>query len=291
MILERLRRGERLRHYETVRVRKDGSEFAVALTISPILDASGTIIGASKIVRDITAERRSQSRIQELQAELAHVARLSTMGQMASAIAHELNQPLTAVSNYAGALGRMLASGECRSGPRARNRRADPPADHPRRRSDQAVARPRRQAQHHAPARGRQRCGQGGGRTRAGRHDASWRAQVDGIGHGGRVADARSDSDRPGDHQPGPQCRGGDGGEHHPRPDRVDAGAAGSSGDRGGRHRPRNCARSGGAAVPAFRHVKGRRASGWAFRSAASWSRHMAGCLPCHPLRPAGRGS
>jgi two-component system sensor kinase FixL len=110
MILERLRRGERLRHYETVRVRKDGSELAVALTISPILDASGAIIGASKIVRDITAERRSQSRIQELQAELAHVARLSTMVQMASAIAHELNQPLTAVSSYAGALGRMLGS-------------------------------------------------------------------------------------------------------------------------------------------------------------------------------------
>ncbi len=110
MILERLRRGERLRHYETVRVRKDGSEFAVALTISPILDASGAIIGASKIVRDITAERRSQSRIQELQAELAHVARLSTMVQMASAIAHELNQPLTAVSSYAGALGRMLGA-------------------------------------------------------------------------------------------------------------------------------------------------------------------------------------
>ena len=62
-------------------------------------------------MRDITAERRSQSHIQELQAELAHVARLSTMGQMASAIAHELNQPLTAVSNYAGALSRVLASG------------------------------------------------------------------------------------------------------------------------------------------------------------------------------------
>ena len=110
MILERLRRGERLRQFETIRVRKDGSEIAVSLTVSPILDQSGAIIGASKIVRDITAERRSQSRIQELQAELAHVARLTTMGQMASAIAHELNQPLTAVGNYAGALGRVLAS-------------------------------------------------------------------------------------------------------------------------------------------------------------------------------------
>ena len=57
MILERLRRGERLRHFETVRVRKDGGAIAVALTISPILDASGAIIGASKIMRDITAEQ------------------------------------------------------------------------------------------------------------------------------------------------------------------------------------------------------------------------------------------
>ena len=109
MILERLRRGERLRRFETIRVRKDGGAIAVALTISPILDGSGAIIGASKIIRDITAERHSQSRIQELQSELAHVARLSTMGQMASAIAHELNQPLTAVGNYVGALGRVLA--------------------------------------------------------------------------------------------------------------------------------------------------------------------------------------
>ncbi|HEY2619274.1 MAG TPA: PAS domain S-box protein [Acetobacteraceae bacterium] len=110
MIRDRLRRGERLRHFETVRLRKDGSEIAVLLSISPIFSRSGGIIGASKIVRDISAERRSQSRIQELQAELAHVARLSTMGQMASAIAHELNQPLTAVGNYASALGRVLAN-------------------------------------------------------------------------------------------------------------------------------------------------------------------------------------
>jgi two-component system sensor kinase FixL len=109
MILARLRQGERLRHYETVRLRKDGSEFAVSLTVSPILNSSGQIIGASKIVRDVTTERQSRSRIQELQAELVHVSRLSTMGQMASAIAHELNQPLTAIGNYAGALGRVLA--------------------------------------------------------------------------------------------------------------------------------------------------------------------------------------
>jgi two-component system, LuxR family, sensor kinase FixL len=110
MILARLRQGERLRHFETVRLRKDGSEIAVSLTVSPILNGSGQIIGASKIVRDVTADRQSRSRIQELQAELVHVSRLSTMGQMASAIAHELNQPLTAIGNYAGALSRVLAA-------------------------------------------------------------------------------------------------------------------------------------------------------------------------------------
>ena len=111
MFLEKLRRGERIRHFETLRLHQNGSLIAVSLTISPILSGTGQTIGASKIVRDITAERRSQSRIQELQAELVHVARLSTLGQMASAIAHELNQPLTAVGNYAGALERLLSAG------------------------------------------------------------------------------------------------------------------------------------------------------------------------------------
>jgi two-component system sensor kinase FixL len=120
MILGLLRRGERLRQFETVRLHKDGSEIAVALTISPIRDVSGTIIGASKIARDITAERRSLAHINQLQSELAHVGRLSTMGQMAAAIAHELNQPLTAVGNYAGALGRMLLNPERIDADRAR---------------------------------------------------------------------------------------------------------------------------------------------------------------------------
>lgn len=112
MIQSRLRDGGRLRHYQTVRLHKDGRQLSVSLTVSPILNAAGDIVGASKIVRDITAELRSELRIQELQSELVHIARLSTMGQMASAIAHELNQPLTAVANYAGALSRLLAAGD-----------------------------------------------------------------------------------------------------------------------------------------------------------------------------------
>src|SRR5690242_6933206 len=54
IILDRLKRGERVEHFETVRVRKDGRLIDVSLTISPIKDAAGNIVGASKIARDIT---------------------------------------------------------------------------------------------------------------------------------------------------------------------------------------------------------------------------------------------
>jgi PAS domain S-box-containing protein len=60
MILERIRRGERVDHYETVRVTKDGRRIDVSLTVSPVRDAAGRIIGASKIARDITARRRAE---------------------------------------------------------------------------------------------------------------------------------------------------------------------------------------------------------------------------------------
>jgi PAS domain S-box-containing protein len=59
-ILARLRRGERIEHYETVRVRKDGTKIDISLTVSPIRGASGEIIGASKIARDITARKRAE---------------------------------------------------------------------------------------------------------------------------------------------------------------------------------------------------------------------------------------
>src|SRR5438105_7747805 len=59
-ILERLRRGERIDHYETVRLRKTGERIDVSVTISPIKDASGRILGASKIARDITEQKRGQ---------------------------------------------------------------------------------------------------------------------------------------------------------------------------------------------------------------------------------------
>lgn len=64
-ILDQLRSGERVDHFETVRVAKDGTRLDVSLTISPIRDPSGAIVGASKILRDITARKRSEQRLRE----------------------------------------------------------------------------------------------------------------------------------------------------------------------------------------------------------------------------------
>lgn len=71
-ILARLRRGERIEHFETVRRRKDGSSFDISLTVSPILSADGRIIGASKIGRDITERTRAQEQQKVLLAEIMH---------------------------------------------------------------------------------------------------------------------------------------------------------------------------------------------------------------------------
>src|SRR6201998_1927058 len=62
-------------------------------------------------VRDLTERHEAERRIQDLQAELLHASRLSVMGQMASTVAHELNQPLTAVTNYLEAGRQLLATG------------------------------------------------------------------------------------------------------------------------------------------------------------------------------------
>ena len=73
-ILGRIRRGARIDHYETVRQRKDGSLIDVSLTVSPLKDAQGRIIGASKIARDITERKRSEAQIATLAREAEHRA-------------------------------------------------------------------------------------------------------------------------------------------------------------------------------------------------------------------------
>jgi PAS domain S-box-containing protein len=91
-ILSRLRAGERVDHFETRRTRKDGSTFELSVTISPIRDGSGRVIGASKIARDISDRRRIERLL--LQSE-----KIAATGRMAAAVAHEINNPLEAVMN------------------------------------------------------------------------------------------------------------------------------------------------------------------------------------------------
>ncbi len=85
MILGKIRAGERLEHYETVRLRKDGSPVEISVTISPLTDETGTIIGASKIARDVTDRKRAE-RLLQLQTE-----RLETLNRVAREVARDLD--------------------------------------------------------------------------------------------------------------------------------------------------------------------------------------------------------
>ena len=91
-ILARLQRGEKVDHFETVRAAKDGHLLTVSLTISPIPDSNGWIIRASTIARDITKAKLAEQ-------ALRNSEKLITAGLMAATLAHEINNPLEAVTN------------------------------------------------------------------------------------------------------------------------------------------------------------------------------------------------
>ena len=116
-IMARLKAGERIESYETERRRKDGVGVPISLTISPILDKAGVMIGASKIARDITAARKSladqklaDEKLPQQHHELLHAARLAELGLMSTILAHEIAQPLSAISLHLGAIRRLLAN-------------------------------------------------------------------------------------------------------------------------------------------------------------------------------------
>ena len=87
--------------------RRDGTTFPMHLSIGEM--QSGGEPYFTGFVRDLTEHQQTQARLQELQSELVHISRLSAMGEMASALAHELNQPLAAISNYMKGSRRLLA--------------------------------------------------------------------------------------------------------------------------------------------------------------------------------------
>ncbi|MEM1097515.1 MAG: PAS domain S-box protein [Planctomycetota bacterium] len=95
---------------ETTNYRKDGTPYFVEWNIAPVRQPGGKITHWVSVQRDITRRRQDEKIAQLHRDELAHATRLTTMGELASGLAHELNQPLAAISNYAaGALNRLDA--------------------------------------------------------------------------------------------------------------------------------------------------------------------------------------
>jgi hypothetical protein len=99
LILDTIRSGQRVAHFETVRRRKDGTLVDVSLTISPILDRRGAIVGASKIMRDISRRKRTEDELRRSNRKLEQINR--ELDDFVYTASHDLRAPLTGISSLA----------------------------------------------------------------------------------------------------------------------------------------------------------------------------------------------
>ena len=102
--------------------RRDGTKFPMELSVG---EAGGSPRIFTGFIRDLTERRRTEAKLEELQSELIHVSRVSAMGTMASTLAHELNQPITAVANYVEGVRELLANPDPNDVPMVREALAD----------------------------------------------------------------------------------------------------------------------------------------------------------------------
>jgi two-component system, chemotaxis family, CheB/CheR fusion protein len=101
-ILDKLKRGERIDHFDTTRVAKDGRRIAISLTVSPIRDSSGVIVGASKVARDISERKRAEEALRDADRR---------KDEFLALLAHELRNPLAPI-RYALAVSRRAGTGK-----------------------------------------------------------------------------------------------------------------------------------------------------------------------------------
>ncbi|MGE5090886.1 MAG: PAS domain S-box protein [Bacillota bacterium] len=100
-ILAEIRQGRSISHYETQRLRKDGTRILISLTVSPVRDSKGKLIGAASVKRDITAQRNLEEQLRQAQ-------KMEALGQLAGGVAHDFNNILTIISGFAAFLGRSI---------------------------------------------------------------------------------------------------------------------------------------------------------------------------------------
>ena len=100
-ILDRLRQGERIDHYETKRVRKDGVVVDASISVSPIKNSEGAVTGAATVARDITERNRADTALLEMVTRLHRSERMEMAAELAGWIAHDFNNLLSAILGYA----------------------------------------------------------------------------------------------------------------------------------------------------------------------------------------------
>lgn len=109
--MERLKRGETIDAHDAVRRRKDGQNIDVSVSVSPIFDPQGKLIGASKVARDITERKQLEAELEVSREQAMISARPSELGMMAGSVAHEINNPLSVIHASASDLLEMAETG------------------------------------------------------------------------------------------------------------------------------------------------------------------------------------